>query len=422
LARALRERGRQDVIAAMARHEIAFHSDRHSAHPTWAEYLDECGWQDGVERVLREESKGIADVRDVFGQHPSAWCKPGASWGAQVAHAMTQMNVPLFCDSPFEAERGQPLWFDNSLFLKYHTSFDRYFGVPHAERLGKMQDDFAALCDAHDGGYLVMYTHPCRLFTSKFTDTFRYGNNPPREQWSPAPLRPPLEIAELQRDFDAFLAWVVSQPNVELTTYRQLFAAYRPPAAPWLSAQDVLTFQPSNLPTFQRFNGFYLSPAEQFGVIVRAVALGETHTLPPAIPVRRLLGPTETPPTDVPSGIASVSDFFDVARQVDDFCTRTGSVPASIQVGNAEIGPHAFLRAAARLLTAWNLSQQIPQTVDVHPVSEYPAILERDNFQRHKFKGGWTIFPPDFEGNNALEMIRLQTWTAKPAVTRGVKS
>lgn len=83
LARALRYRGRNDVIAEMAKHEIAFHSDMHSAHPTWAEYLDECGWDDGVERVMREESKGIRDVRDIFGQHPSAWCKPGASWGPQ---------------------------------------------------------------------------------------------------------------------------------------------------------------------------------------------------------------------------------------------------------------------------------------------------------------------------------------------------
>ncbi|MFQ5762726.1 MAG: hypothetical protein ACE5PO_06800 [Candidatus Bathyarchaeia archaeon] len=95
LARALRSRARRDVIEAMSKHEIAFHANMHSAHPTWAEYLDECGWDDGVERVMREESKGIRDVRDVFGQHPSAWCKPGSSWGPQVAYAMTLMDVPV---------------------------------------------------------------------------------------------------------------------------------------------------------------------------------------------------------------------------------------------------------------------------------------------------------------------------------------
>lgn len=147
LARALQARGRQDVAAAMARHEIAFHSDMHSAHPTWAEYLDEAGWEDGVERVMREESRGIAAVRELFGQQPSAWCKPGASWGPQVAHAMALMDVPVFCDAPFEAAPGQPLWYDNNLFLNYHTSFDRYFGVDPEERLARMQADFLALCE-----------------------------------------------------------------------------------------------------------------------------------------------------------------------------------------------------------------------------------------------------------------------------------
>lgn len=416
LARVLRERGRKDVIHAMAQHEVAFHSDMHSAHPTWAEYLDECDWQQGVERVMREESKGINDVREVFGQHPSSWCKPGASWGPQVAHAMVQMDVPVFCDSPFEAERGQPLWYDNCLFLKYHTSFDRYFGVPHEERLNKMKEDFAALCDAHDGGYLVMYTHPCRLFTAQFTDTFRYGNNPPREQWSPAPLRSAQDIAELQQDFDAFLKWVVSQPNVTLTTYRQLFAEYHPTAAPWLNVKDVLTFHPSNRPTFQRFDGFYLSPAEQFGVLVHAAAaLGATGRLPDAIPVRRLLGPTDTPPMDVSSGGVSASDFLEAALCIDALCTQTGCIPAKICLDSGAIGPHTLMQAAARVLTEWQTTQQLPQSVNIHPVSEYPAFTEREDFQRFKFKGNWSIFPPDFEGNNVLEMIRLQAWTAKPA-------
>jgi len=93
-----------------------------------------------------------------------------------------------------------------------------------------MKEDFLVLCEKHDGGYLVMYTHPCRLFTVQFTDTFRFGQNPPCEKWSPAPLRPSQEIAELQSDFDAFLKFVVKQNNVELTTYREVYSEYRPPA------------------------------------------------------------------------------------------------------------------------------------------------------------------------------------------------
>jgi hypothetical protein len=417
LARALRQRERKDVIDAMARHEIAFHSDMHSAHPTWAEYLDECGWQDGVERVIREESRGIADVREVFGRYPSAWCKPGASWGPQVVHAMARMNVPVFCDSPFESARGEPLWYDNGLFLMYHASFDRYFHVPHSERLAQMKTDFAKLCEAHDGRCLVMYTHPCRLVTAQFTDTFRHGKNPPREKWSPAPLRPQTEIAELQSDFDAFLKWATAQLYVELTTYRGLYAQYEPPAK-WLNAEQVLqlaALAPER--NYQRIDGFYLSPAEQFGVLIRAAAAsGEKRRLPEAIFVRRLLGPLETPPLDFSAFSLSADEFSDAARWVDAFSTECGCVPSRIRLGRGEVGPDAFMQAAADVLSEWGAKQKIPRAVNVRPGTEFPAITERDDFRRLKFKGSWTIFPPDFEGNHVLEMVRLQAWTAKPAI------
>ena len=420
LARALRARGRNDVIAEMAKHEIAFHSDMHSAHPTWAEYLDECGWDDGVERVMREESKGVRDVRDVFGQHPSAWCKPGSSWGPQVGYAMTLMDIPVFCDSPFEAAPGQPLWYDNSLFLCYHTSFDRYFNVPHEQRLSAMKEDFLALCERHDGGYLVMYTHPCRLFTAKFTDTFRSGNNPPREKWSPAPLRPQKEIAELQSDFDAFLKFVVEQPNVEFTTYREIYSRYRPSAEMWLRMDEIFSLCDSigEKLNYLNLNDDYISPAEQFGVIAWTLSWFYEHDeLPKVIPVRRLLGPKEPPPEDIEQGESSVSDLLATSAAVNFECTQIGAVPAQIILGQRVIGANAFLQVGLSLLRKMQWKETPPKVVKIYSVPEYPIIAEREDFRNSNFKG-WSIFHPDFEGKNVLKMIRFQAWTAKPAVTK----
>src|SRR5204863_1038537 len=47
-ARTLERRGRRDVIAALKKHNIGYHSDFHSVHPAPSEYLADCGLLDGV--------------------------------------------------------------------------------------------------------------------------------------------------------------------------------------------------------------------------------------------------------------------------------------------------------------------------------------------------------------------------------------
>ena len=414
LARALRARGREDVIAAMARHEIGYHSNLHSMHPTWAEYLDTMSFEEGVARVLREEARGLADVAETFGQHPAAWVEPGVSWGPPVVLAMAQLGVPIFGDLPLEAGPGRPLWYMGALGLSYHCSFDRYFAVPRAERLARMQADFAARCRAHDGGYVLMYTHPCRLFTARFTDSFTAGKQTPREGWRPSPLRPQQEIRELMEDCDRFLGWAVAQPGVEPTSYRALYQRLQPPAAAWIASGALLADDPAAPLDARTIQGQVLSPAEVFGAVAYALAeLAAGRAVPPRLPVRRLLGPTRTPPRWEGPHTVSGRDVGASAAWVDRFCWSERAVPAAIPIGAEEIGPGTWLQAAARVLRSGGL----PSSIEVPPGEEYPALARGEAFQRVTFTGKWTEFPPDFEGQNVIELARLQTWTAKPAWT-----
>src|SRR6185312_10041702 len=52
-ARVLEKRGRRDVIEALKKHDIGYHSNFHSVHPTPSEYLAECGLLDGMEEFIR---------------------------------------------------------------------------------------------------------------------------------------------------------------------------------------------------------------------------------------------------------------------------------------------------------------------------------------------------------------------------------
>src|SRR5262245_60968003 len=70
-ARTLERRGRQDVIDALKKHEIGYHSNFHSVQPTPAQYLAPLGWDEGVAEFDRREKPGYDDVKRIFGQAPS---------------------------------------------------------------------------------------------------------------------------------------------------------------------------------------------------------------------------------------------------------------------------------------------------------------------------------------------------------------
>ena len=80
------------------------------------------------------------------------------------------------------------------------------------------------------------------------------------------------------------------------------------------------------------------------------------------------------------------------------------------------MGPHAFLRAVRSVLEKAGAGRPFGAT-SVAPVDELPVFAAREEIRNLRFRDGWSIFPPDFEGRNVIEMIRRQTWTARPAAT-----
>src|SRR5437867_10721976 len=93
-ARVLEKRKRHDVIAALQKHDIGYHANFHSVHPTPSEYLADCGLLDGIEEFVRREGGGAADVRRICGV-PTLSCygQPGSSWGAQAIAALPHIGV-----------------------------------------------------------------------------------------------------------------------------------------------------------------------------------------------------------------------------------------------------------------------------------------------------------------------------------------
>src|SRR6266571_6650850 len=111
-ARVLEQRRRRDVIAALKKHDIGYHANFHSVHPTPSEYLADAGLLDGMAEFVRREGGGAADVRRIFAVHTlSCYGQPGSSWAAQTMAALPQIGV---------APDGVPCYVDEGTHIGLH--------------------------------------------------------------------------------------------------------------------------------------------------------------------------------------------------------------------------------------------------------------------------------------------------------------
>src|SRR5215475_2630269 len=117
-ARVLEARGRHDVVAALSRHAIGYHSNWHSVHPTPAEYLLHLGYLEGAEEFERREGPGVADVKRVFGKQPVCYGQPGNSWGPQSNLALRKLGIPVYLDEGDQVGvNEQPFWYGGLLYV-----------------------------------------------------------------------------------------------------------------------------------------------------------------------------------------------------------------------------------------------------------------------------------------------------------------
>src|SRR5262245_12007754 len=117
-ARTLEKRCRGDVIAALKKHEIGYHSNFHSVQPTPAMYLSRLGWDDGVDEFGRRERSGYEDVKRIFNSTPSCYGQPGSSWGPQVFGALKRWGMEIYLDAGSHVRlEGRPFYYCGVLNL-----------------------------------------------------------------------------------------------------------------------------------------------------------------------------------------------------------------------------------------------------------------------------------------------------------------
>lgn len=434
-ARVLEKRHRRDVIAALSKHDIGYHANFHSVHPTPSEYEADCGLLDGMAEFERREGPGAADVRRVFGKKTLVcYGQPGSSWASQAIAALPNIGVaphgiPCYVDEGEHVGLNEkPFWYAGTLNV-YHMgrNYTRMeLHDPAAVEPGKQK--FAAIKDRllseNGGGLISIFYHPCEWVHLEFWDgvNFRRGANPPREQWKAPPQRTPAETDAAFERFAEYIDYIRSFPEVRFVTAGDLPILYPDKVRSNGASEKDLSEIASHLSSaasldFQVIGDRAYSAADQFELLTKAVA-GAIHAEKRSTPLKAtgIIGPDSAPP-ESPERHVDWFGFRDSTLDVLNFIRTQHRVPARVFIGPDPIAPGDFLIGLARVYDGYRRYGKWPLEAGV----ELPARTELLP-ARHIAEdtpglfGGWIIHKEGFRAPKILEVARLQAWTLKPAI------
>ncbi len=226
-ARLLKQRGRQDIINAMKRHDIGFHSDLHSVHPTITEYLADKGWEEGVAEAIKREKPGVQAILDTYNLMPSCFAGPGNTWGPQICGAMEHLGIHAFVYAHTRIPEGGIHRFNGLTAYPYMGGLNdgNYQNDTEAERdRAALKQRLETAIEKGTYWHEVFLGHPTRILHEAYWDAANSGKGKqtPLEERVPAPRKSQADLKKALVNFRKGSQLVRSIPGVEIRTIRQM--------------------------------------------------------------------------------------------------------------------------------------------------------------------------------------------------------
>jgi hypothetical protein len=420
-ARTLERRQRTDVIAALKRHEIGYHSNWHSVQPTPAMYLSNLGWDEGVAEFDRRERPGFEDVKRIFGTPPTCYGQPGSSWGPQVYGAMKQWGMQVYLDvGSHVGLENRPCYYCGILNL-YELAFTLRADLGNKD-LKEAEDKFLAARQkllAEGGGIVSIFYHPCEFVHKEFWDgvNFRKGANPPREKWKLPKEKNEEEKKIAYQVFEDYIQFIKRFPEVQFITATEAVRLYRDKAHNrFFKTPDIkaLAHGVGDSVSFQKTNGSTLAASEVFLLLNQYLNVKRNGNNEVAMQFKVTpYGPT-VPVTPLNKSVTTDwSQFTRTAADVNDYLLRNQRIPPAVWLGSVPVPPEAYLSALARVTMDLLDGKPVPETVEIKPAKLAAAAHVADDGPN---LWGWVIFPDGFRAPKMMELAKRQAWTLKPAI------
>lgn len=418
-ARSLEERGRHDVIEAMASHDIGSHTNLGSIHPTVTEILEYADWDQGVQTMLENESVGFDELERIFGVPVTTLARHGGSYGPQLVYALGQMGKG-YVYSPVHLPGKHAVWFCNT--LNFHGDYGSFDDVYYRDDLfnpvlDELRENFQRDIEGLD---MISFfaCHPTKVRAEQFWDfNFYEGANPPEDSLLPPKLRPAESMVTAQKNFKRLMQFLKDQENVEVTTISDLM--------------DKFSYQPEHISRkdLERIAGRIVSedrivyddhyaPAEVFYALSTSLYdYVQKGKLPAKLLRESPLGPLRMPPESPGISFASMDQVYELAAASVDFIRNRGHLPSELTLEGEGIG----LGSLAHLFSSAYLditSKQKGEAYELTPFDGYPRENEAEIIDEVYAYKDWIVHRTDLDMDHLAEFTKLQLWTLKPAIEK----
>ncbi len=421
----LDERDRNDVIVALSKHDIGYHTTHHSIHPTPSEYCRDLSWDEGVYEFTTREEIGLEWLEEVFGESASCYGQPGGSWTPQSYAALREWNIPLYLDATSHVNlNNRPFW---------------YCGILNVLELGECllwvngwtDDSIREFCrkfdQAHEkltkegGGVISVFYHPCEFVHETFWDgvNFAKGANPPRTEWKLPPVKSKEEQEQAYHVLEEILDYTIKQPNVRLVTARQISSLYPDSAYTEPLGQNDLKHIAESWKesiSFADLGDRTVSAAEALFAFASLVITSDYETPPEDFDITFSYGPATRAERFITEGVFSWEDILETSEEYIKTITATEKMPTVIWVGGQPVRPEDFAATLAHIVP-----QILDETIYDQPIPFVQGKLEAEKYVADDDMDGlwgWEIFPEGFHAPKMMEIAKLQAWTIKPAKFR----
>ncbi|HLY09679.1 MAG TPA: hypothetical protein VKW04_10285 [Planctomycetota bacterium] len=426
-ARVLERRGRTDTIEALKKHEIGFHSNYHSPHPTPSQYLSGLGWDEGVAEFQRREGPGVADLRRLFGVNPTCYGQPGSSWGPQAFGAMKKWGMKAYMDAGSHlGVDGKPHYF-SGLLTMYNLTHHPRTALGGEKDLEEGKERFRKSYDQllkEGGGIISVYYHPCEWIHKQFWDSiFKNGTNPAREDWAMPPQKTAEETRVAYETFEAWIRSIKTLPDLRFITVSEAAWVYRDLAVgrefPAAELKEIASAVGDEV-NFQRRGDLALAPSEIFALLNPIVAAQASEWGPLQKDVRPPAsvsfagtpqGPTEPGPALAAPVTTTWNQFARTAAWAQEYLSHHDRLPPTVWLGAVGVPPEAYYTALARVVPLV-LDGRPPESVEIRPATFTIGARVADDSPKIF---GW-LFAEGYHAPAMMALARRQAWTIKPAI------